>query len=245
MPALTTEQIGRYRADGFVALPALLQGEKLQGYVRLFEGLVERARAMGAGGDHFAMERGPDGAPRPGVLHKVQGVAVVEPRVLDLAREPEVLDPVRSLIGPDLDVFGTKFFPKLPRVGTSTIWHQDNGYFDTNTDRIVTCGIYLQDADPANGCLRLVPGSHRDATIARHYRVPGRMGLTIDVDESKAVDLACPAGTVVLFSANLYHGANDNRSERSRYSLAWHYLPTDLHLERFPHGVYEDRHTVS
>ena len=53
-----------------------------------------------------------------------------------------------------------------------------------------------------------------------------------------------PAGTVTIFSANLLHGTTDNQSERTRYSTAWHYIPGDLVLERFPRGGYADRHLV-
>ena len=69
-------------------------------------------------------------------------------------------------------------------------------------------------------------------------------GSWTDVDEAAAVDIAVPGGSVVLFSANLLHGTNDNRSNRSRYSTAWHYIPGGLALERFPRAGYEDRHNV-
>jgi len=65
------------------------------------------------------------------------------------------------------------------------------------------------------------------------------------VEDAQALDLPVPAGTVVLFSANLLHGANDNfDTRRTRYSTAWHCIPGSLHLERFPCRVYPDRHTV-
>jgi ectoine hydroxylase-related dioxygenase (phytanoyl-CoA dioxygenase family) len=69
-------------------------------------------------------------------------------------------------------------------------------------------------------------------------------GSWTQVEESRAVDLETPAGTVVLFSANLLHGTSDNHSDRSRYSTAWHYIPTDLDLKQFPRDTYEDRFAV-
>ena len=92
------------------------------------------------------------------------------------------------LIGENIDVFGTKFFPKLPNGGTSTGWHQDNYYFGTDTDRIISCGIYLEDSDLENGCLRVVPGSHRMGEIVEHRRNIGRHGSWTQVDESQAVE---------------------------------------------------------
>ncbi|MBM3277925.1 MAG: phytanoyl-CoA dioxygenase family protein [Candidatus Handelsmanbacteria bacterium] len=84
----------------------------------------------------------------------------VEPCLLELAAEPAITGHVAPLIGPDLDVFGTKFLPKLPGGGSSTHWHQDNYYFATISAQVLSCGIYLEEADRDNGCLRVVPRSH-------------------------------------------------------------------------------------
>ena len=240
---LTEDQIRQFHEEGYLVFEALIQGEKLARYQAVFDALVERGRELTEEISHWTLEYDGDRNPIPGLLHKVQGVCVVEPRVLELAREPAILERVEPLLGPDIDVFGTKFFPKLPNGGTSTHWHQDNFYFGTETDRIVSCGIYLEDADLENGCLKVVPGSHRQGIVA-HERDPKIHGSWTQVDESVAVDLIVAAGTVVLFSANLLHGSSDNHSDRTRYSTAWHYLPGDLDPEKFVRGKYEDRHSV-
>ena len=64
------------------------------------------------------------------------------------------------------------------------------------------------------------------------------------MDESRVVDIDCPAGTVVLFSANLLHGARPNLSDRTSYRTAWHYIPGNLDLPMFPRGGYRDRHVM-
>ena len=241
---LTNQQIMHYRDDGYLVLESFFRGAKLARQKALLDELTDRGRSAAPSDPHFSFEYNAQGKEIPGMLHKVQGVCVVEPRVLEIAGDDELLDVVESLIGPNIDVFGTKFFPKLPKFGTSTSWHQDNHYFGTNSDRIASCGIYFEDADRDNGCLRVVPASHRDRVLVEHEAVPNRHGRWTRVDESSALDVICPAGTVVLFSANLLHGANDNVSDRTRYSTAWHYLPGNLTLEKFPRGGYDDRFTV-
>ena len=123
-----------------------------------------------------------------------------------------------------------------------TDWHQDNYYFGTTSDQVLSCGIYLQDADLDNGCLQVVPGSHRTGTIAEHQHTPSMHGSWTQIETSQAIALPMPAGSVALFSANLLHGTADNEGQRTRYSTAWHYVPADLDLERFPRGGYADRH---
>lgn len=243
---LNAAQLEQFNTDGYLIFEALIPEPQLSDYVAVFDGLVERGKQLTTSEGHFTLELQADGGPRPGLLHKVQGVCVVEPRILNLARERVIVERVVPLVGHDeVDVFGTKFFPKLAGGGTSTHWHQDNFYFGTDTNRVLSCGIYLQDADVDNGCLRIVPGSHLEGTIVEHRHEPGMHGSWTDVDESRAIDVEVPAGSVVLFSANLLHGTADNDDpSRTRYSTAWHYVPCDIELARFPRGQYEDRFNV-
>jgi hypothetical protein len=244
---LTAEDIHRYHADGYLIFPALIHGERLAHYKHILDELVSVTESMGSSQAGHSLQPDADGNPIPGRLFKVQGVCCLQPRMLDLAREPTIIERVAALIGPQLHMFGSKFFPMLPRGGTSTGWHQDNHYFGTDSDRVVSCGIYLEDADRSNGCLRLLPRSHLHGELVEHSAGEGKMahGSWTEVDETEADLLECPAGTVVLFSANLLHGAGTNDSDRSRYSTAWHYIPADMELEMFPFGKYEDRHDVT
>lgn len=243
---LSSQQIEQYQEEGYLILPALLPEDRRVMYKRLFDELVERAAGMQEPGGGFHLAPDAEGRPMPGRLHKIQGVCLVEGRVLELAKEPEILDRVESLLGPNIDMFGSKFFPMMIAGAASTGWHQDNYYFGTQSDRVISCAIYLEDTDRESGCLQVVPGSHRAGSIVRHDAGKGTYahGDWADVDESQAVDVVCPGGTVVLFSANLLHGALPNRSGRSSYRTAWHYLPGEMELEMFPRGTYQDRHIV-
>lgn len=243
---LTEDAVRQYREEGYLVLPALLPEEKRRKYRAIFDELVARSREMTTSGDGFNLAPDAEGRPIAGRLHKIQGVCVVDERVLEMAREPEILDRVESLLGPNIDVFGTKFYPMNAAGATSTGWHQDNHYFGTDSERVVSCAIYLDETGIDNGCLRVVPRSHRPRVLVAHTAGTGRMahGSWTEVKDSEAVDVVCPPGTAVFFSANLLHGARPNTSGRPSYRTAWHYIPGDLNLEMFPRGGYRDRHTV-
>ena len=243
---LTDEQVRRYGEEGYLILAGLIPADRLARYRGIFDELVEQSRALTESQGHFNLAPDEAGKPIPGRLHKIQGVGEVDQRVLDLAREPEILDRVESLVGPNLDVFGTKFYPMLVRGATSTGWHQDNHYFGTNSERVVSCAIYLEETTRENGCLQVVPGSHRGGQLVEHQSGTGiyAHGSWTGVSEDQAVDVICPPGTAVLFSANLLHGARPNLSGRTSYRTAWHYIPGDLDLAMFPRGDYKDRHLV-
>ena len=177
-------------------------------------------------------------------------MSVVDFRALDMAQEPEIGSRVERLIGPPMAIFGTKFIPNLLGVGTSVNWHQDYVYFNTGSGQIISCANCLEESDQSNDCLRVIPGSHKQG-ITEHDRsgpVDGK-GYKVEIDESKAVDVVCPGGTVVLFSANMLHGTNDNEpdesSGKSRYSTAWNYVKPDVDLPPYGSGSYADWHVLS
>ena len=241
----SVEQLERFQVGGYLVCEELIHGTELAAFVAIFDELVETGNALAKPDGHFTLELNQDNEPVSGRLHKVQGVCVAEPRLRALAAHAQITDRAAQLLDAEsLDVFGTKFFPKLAGGGTSTHWHQDNYYFGTNTDRILSCAIYYEDTDAGNGCLRVAPGSHRSQDIAEHRRIDGGFGMETDVADEDAVDVCVPAGTVVFFSANLLHGTHDNTSDRSRFSTAWHYLPGDVALDRFPRDSGGDRHPM-
>ncbi len=241
---LSENEKSRYLEEGYLILPGILDAETRAPYMSVFNELVDRTRSMNTPEGAFSLAPDSAGQPIPGRLHKVQGVCVEDERVLGLASEPAVLDRVECLIGPNIDMFGSKFFPMMTAGATSTGWHQDNHYFGTNTSRVVSCAMYLEATNRDNGCLMVLPGSHKTGELFRHESGGGvyAHGQWADVDESKAVDVICPAGTVVFFSANLLHGARANLKEPRKAALEPHgtHIPGDLQLEMFPRGGYRD-----
>ena len=245
MSILSSLETKKFQEEGYLIFERLIPETRLEHYVGIFNEMVQHAKNLNNHAEPYYLELDRNNTPITGMLHKVQGVCVADPRILEMASQIEILDRIEELIGSNIDVFGTKFFPKLPGGGTSTSWHQDNFYFRTNSSEIISCGIYLQDADEENGCLQVIPGSHSKAQILEHAPESGRHGSWTNVNQGLRKVLPVPGGSVVLFSSNLLHGAVDNTSStRTRYSTAWHYIPGNLSLEKFPRGVYKDRHTV-
>ena len=101
---LTQDQKLQFREDGFLLFEELISGDRLARYVAVFDELVERGRKLQEPEPHFSLELETDGSPIPGLLHKVQGVCVVEPRILGLASEPAILDRVGALLAGGLGV---------------------------------------------------------------------------------------------------------------------------------------------
>ena len=166
---LTLEDLQRYRDEGCLVFPGLIHGETLAHFKHILDTLVRRAKTMNVSQDDFLLQPDGEGKPIPGRLQRVQGLCIVEPRILAMAREPRIVERVTSLIGPQLHMFGSKFFPMLPQGGTSTGWHQDNYYFNLVPANVLTIWVALDPIDEENGCLRFVRGSHKDG-VRPHSR---------------------------------------------------------------------------
>mmetsp|Transcript_62614 Transcript_62614/g.116477 ORF Transcript_62614/g.116477 Transcript_62614/m.116477 type:complete len:336 (+) Transcript_62614:22-1029(+) len=230
----------------------------------------------------FSFARDASGtATLPLKVHKAQGVALRVPRVLDIPRHPKVASAAAALArqersqcqvsvrcaGKELDVFGTKYFPVDASSPGSVSWHDDNYYFGTTRSHTISCVCYLRDVDKANGCLRVVPGSHRDSTVgfdrSAHYTtcmeqhgeyipeeviVRGPLSHDDNGQSRSPQDVAVPAGSVVLFDANLLHAVWPNTSSGPSERVACHFIPGDLDTSfrdtSFARGSFADRHLI-
>lgn len=186
----------------------------------------------------------------PGNLNKINGACDYQPEFLKLASHPTLVNRAKEILGTDdtLDVYISKFFPMVPGVGMSTFMHQDNYYFRGNTNKIVSCAVYLEDTRKENGCLRLVENSHLNGIM--NHSVVSEVDPWIrwideaDLSEFNIIDLERPAPYAAFFDIDLVHGCYPNISDSTRYSLAWEYIPTSEPSPIDSDEPWCDRNTV-
>ena len=168
--------------------------------------------------------------------------------VWDMATHPSILDAVEAVLGPDLLLLATHFFCKYPAPGGETerfvAWHQDVTYWGLEPPLAVTAWYAVDDSDAKNGCMRVIPGSHRGGI--REHGKADRAGNLLSInqeapvtpeEEERAIDLPLRAGEISLHHGMLVHGSNPNRSTRRRCGLTLRYVPTSVRqTERNSHG---------
>lgn len=151
----------------------------------------------------------------------------------ELVRHPHILDLVEDLIGPDIMVLSARFWIKPGRDGSFVSWHQDSAYFGLDPHELVTVWLALTDSNRANGCLRVLPGSHRGAAH-RHVETFDEKNLlargqTIEgLDESSAVDLELRAGQFSCHHERMVHGSLANETDGARIGIGIFYFPTHV-----------------
>jgi ectoine hydroxylase-related dioxygenase (phytanoyl-CoA dioxygenase family) len=72
-----------------------------------------------------------------------------------------LLDSVEDLLGPNILLYNTAFVIKEPQSDAHVSWHQDLTYWGFNDDKQVAAWIALSDATQENGCMHMMPGSHK------------------------------------------------------------------------------------
>lgn len=151
----------------------------------------------------------------------------------DLIRDPRVLDPVESILGPDILCWASGFFAKAPGDGSFVSWHQDATYWGLSSNDVVTAWIALTPSTRETGCLRVIPASqtsqlsHRDTFQERNLLSRGQE-IAADVDERQAVDIVLSPGQMSLHHVLIVHGSQPNNGSDWRIGFTARYIPTRL-----------------
>jgi ectoine hydroxylase-related dioxygenase (phytanoyl-CoA dioxygenase family) len=145
---------------------------------------------------------------------------------------------VEQLIGPDVILWGCHVFCKPAGEGYETPWHQDGHYWPIRPLATCTVWVALEPSTRDNGCLRVIPGSHRDRQLHAHLH-EDRTDLTLTqrmaegtFDPQQAVDLELQPGQLSLHDVYMVHGAEANRSGQRRTGVALRYMPGSSLFDR-------------
>jgi phytanoyl-CoA hydroxylase len=165
-------------------------------------------------------------------VHGIEPFAHLSPALHAWALDPRCIEPMQDLIGDASPIlFTEKLNLKRPRHGGENPLHQDYPYWDDtagDATRVATAMVFLDDATLENGCLHVVPGSHREGTWRRRTDTDEFGRNEIDATaypDAHLVPLELGAGAVVFFGPFLVHRSAPNRSERERRALLWSYQP--------------------
>jgi ectoine hydroxylase-related dioxygenase (phytanoyl-CoA dioxygenase family) len=157
-----------------------------------------------------------------------------DPFWLRLVADPRLLDLAARFVGDDLALFASHYISKPPVSGRPVLWHQDAGYWPLEPMEVVTLWLAVDASTPENGCLRVVPGSHRAGIHAMRSRddvasVFGNESAVV-VDEADAVDIVLAPGDVEIHHPSLLHASGANTSPHRRCGLTIRYIPTSTRI---------------
>lgn len=157
---------------------------------------------------------------------------------LNFARNTEILNCVSQLLGDDIILWNESFFSKPAKTGSTTPWHQDGEYWPIRPLATCTVWIAVDDSNIENGCLRVIPGSHKNKRLLEHeLNEDPDLSLPLELkksefDEKQAHDIILEAGQMSIHDVYLAHGSKANRSNKSRRGLTLRFMPATSVYDR-------------
>jgi len=143
-----------------------------------------------------------------------------------------------DLIGPDVRLYWDQSVYKKPGADDPFPWHQDNGYTYIEPQQYLTCWVALEDATRENGCPWVIPGVHRNGTLAHRS---SDLGFVCWEDEpGEAVCVEAKAGSIVVFSSLTPHATGPNTTDGVRKAYIVQFAPDGAaNVKQSPDGGLE------
>lgn len=224
---VTTDLAAAYARDGFVVVPDALSPDDVD---RL------RADATRLCREHDESIGATPAASEAELLrrylclhfpHKASDVAV------EAMKAPAVVDVLTQVIGPNVKAMQSMLFIKSEgKPGQA--WHQDEHFIPTRDRSLTAAWIALDDATIENGCLWVIPGSHRRGVLyPDHEQDDPRFDCTKEAygfpyTDDDAIPVEVAAGTALVFNGYLLHRSLENSGRHGyRRALVNHYMSAE------------------
>ena len=224
---LTDEQVRQYREHGYLHRVQIFTHEQVE---RVRDGL--EAIVQGRNGREAELiSRDQNADPTAVQLTYLQGGWMIDEALHDLVFHPSITVKIGQLLGTSrVRFWHDQVFYKPPKVGGNVAWHQDYSYWlRTTPSQHISVWIGLDDSSVENGCLHVIPDSHRWGLLKRDE-------LLGDMDQLKSqltpeqlakfvpVALQQPAGTCSFHHDHTIHGSYRNESNRPRRAIILNYM---------------------
>jgi len=257
---ITQQQLDQFSQDGFLNAGPLLNMADVEELSRDLD------RVIAIGPDGFA-----PGDPQPVLFRNLTGAAKkaddpygnvgkdrivwqivniweASPAFERLLFNPAIVKAISNMTGfKDLQVWHDQVQYKPAGHGAATTWHQDAPLWPSIEPMTpVSAWIPLDDADVDNGCMWMVPGSHRWGNNIEHLGSQANLRTLADfpkvqgLDASRpAVARACPVkrGEVHFHHSLTWHGSPENNSTRPRRAVAIHYMTSEARFTGRDHPM--------
>ena len=147
----------------------------------------------------------------------------MDPLFLGYMQHPFFRKITGVLIGPDVSIFRAMFMNKPAHHGTHLPWHQDVGIgWGLDSNPTVTIWTALDSATVENGCMEVVPGSHRHGVI-NELHFPSEADQARYAREEDRMHMEAEPGEAILLNNLLLHrsGLNPTGQPRRAFSIAY------------------------
>ncbi len=216
---LTSEQLAFYQENGYLLVEGVLSREEAACYRQELHDLAERLQARQSIDATWGSAREAVAEAKDTKIYHCHDVQFYSAAFSRLIVDPRLTDIAADIIGsPNVQLHHTKMFIKPPEKGSPFPMHQDVPYFPHDKHSMIAAVIFFDDAPVEKGCVRVVPGSHKNGPLEHNPEGGWHLPFSEYPIES-AVPCPAKAGDVLFFSYLTIHGSGINISNEARTTL--------------------------
>lgn len=224
------EQKASYEDQGYLVFPEFLSAEELARLRAALAEVLKEAEGLTESNEKFSVTKAVDGR---SFVRRIFSPIAHHQAFYDLAHHPRILDVVENLIGPNIQLHHTKLNLKPPSSPQARFeWHQDYPFFPHTNYDLLAVMIYLDDSTEENGCLSIIPGSHKWGPRNHLFASDGAFSSQLEdkrvvEDPSQWQSVPVPAGGMELHHCNMLHSSKANRGDRPRSAIIMQFRAAD------------------
>jgi ectoine hydroxylase-related dioxygenase (phytanoyl-CoA dioxygenase family) len=222
---LTSDEIYKFHEQGYLMLPKITTSEEVAWIREIYDRLFEQ-RVGWDSGDFFDFA-GIDDSGTAAMLPQLINPSRYVPLLRKTTFRVNAHEIAKQLLGKSAELVFEHAMLKPAGIGGEMPWHQDEAFYRKYTNyQAITFWMPLQSVNPSNGCLEVIPSSHKGPLLPHHSinndpRIPG---LEADgVDASQLIVCPLPAGGASIHHSRTLHHSGPNRSDEPRraYTLGF------------------------
>ncbi|MBV7328280.1 phytanoyl-CoA dioxygenase family protein [Chloroflexi bacterium TSY] len=206
---LTSDQLEHYHKYGYTVAPAIFPRSELAVINQELDRILEEKRAKRTTSDRHETKSG-----------WIMSLGLASPLTRNICADTRLLDLVQEIVHPGIAIYSAKMVSKEPYTTDICHWHQDDAYYTQKSQSKTRMSVWipLQDTTIDQGCLQIIPSSHKRGLQPYSPKKGGTCNLGIDtkIDLTERVFCEVAAGSVVLFSALLWHASEGNKTDVRR-----------------------------
>jgi ectoine hydroxylase-related dioxygenase (phytanoyl-CoA dioxygenase family) len=216
---LSRQQLTQYERQGIVFPVSALSGEEVAHFNSEFDALIKNG----------------------GLRKRLANMHLFFEWAYRLVTHDGVLDAIQDILGEDILVYSTLVFYKPPQDSGYVSWHQDGVYTSgLHLTPSVSAWIALTHSDSANGCMRVIPKSHKQGML-NHTNVEDEANLLMRgerlatvVNEAEALDVVLQPGEMSLHHNMIVHGSKPNTSSGPRIGFIVRFVTDQITSRAMP-----------
>lgn len=223
---LSQEQINNYYKDGFLTVENVIRDDELQQLCTVTDEFVEKSRAITHNDAIYDLE--PDHSADNPRLRRLKNPIQHHEIYHKMINHDAIINIVEQLIGKGVRTNGNKLNMKPPSHGSAVEWHQDWAFYPHTNDDLLAVGIAIDDMTETNGCMLMVPGSHKTELIS-HHENGVFVGAVADPNfkADNTAQVLVKAGGISIHHARTLHASTPNHSDKPRRLLLFQYCAID------------------